>query len=146
MPRSLRSRWRAAAVVGTLVVAFATALVIPIPSLPDVGRAGVRTEIRERLPGWTIRRLEPSWEGAYTVVTSCAGRQVGFQLIPGHGLPADDAWLHPTNDYARERLSSVSDHRRYLLWRGDPADPEALSCREELAQRADAPIRDRRFD
>lgn len=132
--------------IATLLAAFATALIIPIPSIPDVGRAAMHIEVSERLPGWTIQRLDPSWEGAYTVVTSCAGKQVGFQLVPGHGLPAQDAWLHPSNEYARERLSSVSDHRRYLLWRGDPADPEALSCQEELARTGDLPVPERSLD
>lgn len=146
MPRNFAFRWRAPAVIATLLAAFATALIIPIPSIPDVGRAAMQTEVSERLPGWTIQRLDPSWEGAYTVVTSCAGKQVGFQLVPGHGLPAQDAWLHPSNEYARERLSSVSDHRRYLLWRGDPADPEALSCQEELARTGDLPLPERSLD
>jgi hypothetical protein len=143
MPRIFRSRWQAPAVVATLLAAFAIALIIPIPSLPDVGRAAVQTEVSERLPGWTIQRLDPSWEGGYTVVTTCAGKQVGFQFVPGHGLPAEDAWLHPSNEYARERLTVVSDHWRYLLWRADPRRPDALSCQDELARTGDEPIRNR---
>lgn len=146
MPRIFRSRWQAPAVIATLLATFAVALIIPIPSLPDVGRAGVTSEVRERLPGWTIQRLDPSWEGGYTVVTSCAGKQVGFQFVPGHGLPSEDAWLHPSNGYAWERLTAVSDHWRYLLWRADPADPEALSCQEELARTGDLPVLERILD
>lgn len=146
MPRIHLGRWRTPAVVATLLAAFTTALVIPIPSLPDVGRAAVQGEVSARLPGWTIQRLDPSWEGAYTVVTSCAGKQVGFQYVPGHGLPADDAWLQPSDDYARARLRSVSDHYRYLLWRGDPADPDELSCQEELARTSDIAVHERILD
>ena len=120
MPRIFRSRWQAPAVVGTRLAACAIALNIPSPSLPAVGRAAVLTLVSERLPGWTIQRLDPSWEGGYTVVTSCAGKEVAFQFVPGHGLPAEDAWLHPSNEYARQRLTVVSDHWRYLLWRADP--------------------------
>lgn len=146
MPRFLLRRWRAPAVIAVLLGAFGTALVIPIPAVTDIGRAAVHAEVRERLPGWTIQRLDPSWEGAYTVVTSCAGKRVGFQFVPGHGLPGRDAWLHPSNGYARTLLSSVSDHRRYLLWRTDPAEPGALSCESELARSGDLSARDRILD
>ncbi len=132
--------------IATLAAAFLTALVIPIPSLPDGGRAAVKAEVRERLPGWTIQRLDPSWEGGYTVVTTCAGKEVAFQFVPGHGLPAEDAWPQPSNDYARARLRTVSDHYRYLLWRDDPADPEALSCQEELARSGELPVHERILD
>lgn len=146
MSRILRGRWRAPAVIAILLGTFSTALIMPIPTLPDVGRAAVQAEVGERLPGWTIQRLDPSWEGGYTVVTSCAGKQVGFQFVPGHGLPGRDAWLHPSNEYARDRLSSVSDHRRYLLWRADPVEPEALSCQAELARSGDPPVTERILD
>ncbi len=146
MPRVARTRWRAGAILATLVGVFLTALVIPIPSLPDVGRAAVHAEVKQRLPGWTIQRLDPSWEGAYTVVTSCAGKHVGFQFVPGHGLPAEDAWLRPSNEYARDRLESVSDHRRYLLWRAEPRFPDRLSCQEELARTGERPVPERIFD
>ena len=146
MSRLTPSRWRAGAVAAALTAAFLTALLIPIPLLPDVGRAAVEDEVSQRLPGWTIARVDPSWEGAYTVVTACAGKQIGFQLVPGHGLPGRDAWLLPSNGYARERLSAVSDHHRYLLWRADPDDPERLSCHEELARTGDNPVPERKFD
>jgi hypothetical protein len=134
MTRIPRRHRRSTIAALALIGSFAIALVIPIPSLPDVGRAGVRAEVRERMPGWTIHRLAPSWEGGYTVVTSCAGRQVAFQFVPGHGLPADDAWLQPSNGYARERLAHLSDHWRYLVWRANPVKPEALSCNDEVAR------------
>ncbi len=128
---------RSGIVMAALVAAFAIALLIPIPSTPDVGRAAVRAEVRARLPGWTIHRLAPSWESAYTVVTSCAGYNISFQFVPGHGLPADDAWLRPTNGFARERLSTVSDHYRNLVWRAEPAKRDSLSCWELVARAID---------
>lgn len=145
MPRLIRRR-QVPAIVGTLLAAFIIALNVPIPTVPDVGRTAVRGEVGDRLPGWTIQRVDPSWEGGYTVVTSCAGKQVAFQFVPGHGLPAEDAWLRPSNAYARDRLRTVSDHYRYLLWRAEPRDLDHLSCQEELARSADQPIRERNFD
>ena len=53
--------------------------------------------------------------------------------MPGHGLPAQDAWLQPNDDYARDRLRGVSDHWRYLVWYDDPALMNTLSCHEEIA-------------
>jgi hypothetical protein len=140
MTRILRSRWRAPAVLASLLAAFLITLVAPIPVVPDAGRATVLGEVSDRLPGWKVQRLNPSWEGAYTVVTSCAGKEVAFQFVPGHGLPSEDAWLRPSNDYARERLRTVSDHYRYLLWRADPRDLDRLSCHDELARTGGVPI------
>lgn len=134
MSRLTRRIGRAGLLFACLAGAFAIALTAPIPSLPDAGRAAVRAEIGGRLPGWTVHRVDPSWEGAYTVVTACAGREVAFQFVPGHGLPPDDAWLQPNNDYARRHLAVTSDHQRYLLWRDEPADASALSCPDEVAR------------
>jgi len=125
---------RTGIVLASLAGAFVLALTAPIPAVPDAGRANVRAEIDDRLPGWTVARVDPSWEGAYTVVTSCAGREVAFQFVPGHGLPQQDAWLQPNNDYARRRLKITSDHDRYLLWRGNPIDSSAVSCADDVAQ------------
>jgi hypothetical protein len=140
MSRILHSRWRAPAVLASLAAAFLIAYFMPIPVAPDLGRATVLGEVSDRLPGWTVQKLDHSWEGGYTVVTSCAGKQVAFQFGPGHGLPAQDAWLRPSNDYTRERLRHVSDHYRYLLWRAEPRDLDRLSCQEELARTGDVPI------
>ena len=125
-------------ILGSLLGLFLVALAVPIPTVPDAGRAAVRAEVDDRMPGWTVSRLDPSWEGAYTVVTSCAGREVSFQFVPGHGLPADDAWIQPTNRYARARLAVTSDHRQYLLWREDEIDPRPLACLQEVANSAPA--------
>src|SRR5687768_11024387 len=110
---------RGALIIASLAAAFLFVLTVPIPTLPDAGRAEVRAELADRLPGWSVQRLEPSWENAYVVVTSCAGRDLAFHFIPGHGLPRDDAWIHPYNSYARARLAATSDHARYLVWRGE---------------------------
>ncbi len=121
--------------VGFLVLTatFALSISAPIPTVPDARRAEVLAEVSARLPGWRISQLRGSWENAYSVVTSCSGRQIGFQFVPGHGLPADDAWLQPTDDYSRDRLRALSDHWRALVWYGDPALMNTLSCSDELA-------------
>jgi hypothetical protein len=137
MSRLMRRIGRTGVLLASLAGAFTIALTAPIPSLPDAGRASVRDEIGDRLPGWTVHRIDPSWEGAYTVVTTCAGREIAFQFVPGHGLPHDDAWLMPNNDYARRHLAVTSDHHRYLLWRSESADTQALSCAEEVARGGD---------
>lgn len=137
MSRLTRPIGRTGLLLASLAATFAIALTAPIPSLPDAGRATVRAEVGDRLPGWTVNRVDPSWEGAYTVVASCAGREVAFQLVPGHGLPHDDAWLQPNNDYARRHLAVTSDHSRYLLWRDNPVDAAALSCAAEVARTGD---------
>ena len=125
---------RGATTLASLAAVFLVALTVPIPALPDAGRAGVRAEVADRLPGWSVQRIDPSWEGSYSVVTSCAGRELSFQFVPGHGLPRDDAWIQPHNSFARARLSRTSDHSRYLLWRGDRLVPPTVSCFENLAR------------
>ncbi|MGQ0609239.1 MAG: hypothetical protein ACT4OQ_12370 [Chloroflexota bacterium] len=127
------ARWHPGASFLALAGVFALSMTIPIPSLPDGDRQAVMHEVRERLPGWSVARLDPSWEGAYTVVTLCAGREMGFQYVPGHGLPARDAWLQPNDEYTRERLLGLSDHWRHLVWYEDPALFNTLSCHEEIA-------------
>jgi hypothetical protein len=130
----------------TLAGVLAGALVVPMPSLPDDNRAAVRTEVRNRLPGWRIERVDPSWEGGYTVVASCEGLEIGFQYVRGHGLPADDAWIQPNDDYSRDRLTALSDHFRHLVWYAERRRPKHLSCRDELARLGDPPAAPRNFD
>jgi hypothetical protein len=129
----LSHRWRAGASFIALGAFLALSLSMPIPSAPDDGVARVRSLVEDRLPGWTVERVARTWEGAYSVVTMCAGREVGFQYVPGHGLPADDAWLQPSDPFSRERLVTVSDHWRHLVWYDDPAIMASLSCEEEIA-------------
>ncbi len=126
-------RWRTGTSLVALAGVFALSLSVPIPSLPDTGREAVLREVNERLPGWTVERLERSWEGAYSVVTWCAGREMSFQFVPGHGLPAGYAWLQPNDTSARDRLRGVSDHWRHLVWYPHPDHVNSLSCHEEIA-------------
>jgi hypothetical protein len=132
----LRDRhWRSGAWFAVLAGVLGISLTVPLPSLPDNRRMTVMHQVHERLPGWSVERLDPSWEGAYAVVTECAGREVGFQFVPGHGLSPDDAWIQPTDPFSRERLLPLSDHWRHLVWYANPAMMNTLSCQEEIAQR-----------
>lgn len=139
-------RWHAGASFLALAGVFALSLTVPIPAIPDDDREAVMHEVEERLPGWSVERLDPSWEGAYTVVTLCAGRELGFQFVPGHGLPATDAWLQPNDEFTRERLVGLSDHWRHLVWYDDPALFNTLSCHEEIAGSKHTSMDARRFD
>jgi hypothetical protein len=128
-----RRTFRTGASVVALAGVLALSLTAPIPSFPDEREASVARVVRERLPGWTVERIDGSWEGAYAIVTTCADREMGFQYRPGHGASQNDAWLHPSDAYTRERLASISDHWRHLVWYDDPAIIDTLSCQEELA-------------
>ena len=147
MPRHRRSLGRGAIIIGSLAAAFLVALTAPIPALPDEGRAEVRDQVAGRLPGWSVHRIDPTWENAYAVVTSCAGREITFQYVPGHGLPRHDAWIQPNSSYARARLGATSDNARYLVWRGFRDDPASLSCSENEnvahGRSSDSPIKGR---
>ena len=128
-----RRTFRTGASFVALAGVLALSLTVPIPRIPDEGEATVVRVVRERLPGWTVEHIDRSWEGAFAVVTSCADREMGFQYRPAHGLAPEAAWLHPSDMYTRERLASISDHWRHLVWLGDPAIVPTLSCEEELA-------------
>jgi hypothetical protein len=131
LPRTLG---RGALAIALLAAAFLFALTVPIPAFPDAGRDQVRAEVADRLPGWSVQRIDRSWENAYAVVTSCAGRELAFQFVPGHGLPREDAWIQPHNSYARARLAATSDHGRYIVWRAQREDPASMVCSEDLAR------------
>ena len=145
--RAGRLNWRPATPIAVLMLGglFALALLAPLPTVPSAARAEVMSRVEDRLPGWSIVRTDGSWEGAWTVVAACGARQVGFQLVPGHGLPPGDAWLQPEDGYSRSRLRSVSDHGRYLIWFAGE-DARRLSCRSELARQGAGPIRAGTFD
>ena len=64
---------------------------------------------------------------------------MGFQVVPGHGLPPDDAWLQPNDWSARIWLEQVSDYPTFLIWRARPAIDRTLICDRELAQAANGP-------
>ncbi|HET9878286.1 MAG TPA: hypothetical protein VFQ81_03130 [Candidatus Limnocylindria bacterium] len=129
-----RSRRGSAIGIAALGVAFALALWAPIPTTGNAELARVRDEVTERFPGWRITRASASWENAFTVVASCAGREIGFQIVPEHGLPVGDAWVQPNDEFSRQRLAEVSDHHRYLVWFQHPLRERQLSCRAEMAR------------
>jgi hypothetical protein len=117
-----------------LPLIFAVALLAPMPFTHNTAEAEVVATVEHRLPGWSIVRTNASWEGAWSVVAWCGGQQLGFQLVPGHGLSPGDVWLHPDNEYARLRLASISDDYRFLVWFSDPVRLRSLSCSQELAR------------
>lgn len=117
-----------------LAAVFGLALWAPIPTGPNTAQADVVAQVVQRFPGWRIARTNSSWEGAWTVVVSCGNRQVGFQLVPGHGLPVGDAWLHPEDRYSHARLSAISDDRTYLVWYRDAKHARSVTCREQVAR------------
>lgn len=120
--------------VVALAAAFWLALVAPIPTTGNAELERVTTEVQSRFPGWSITRASASWENAYTVVASCAGREIGFQVVPEHGLPVGDAWVQPNDEFSRSRLAEVSDHRKYLVWFAQPIRERQLSCHAEMAR------------
>jgi hypothetical protein len=117
-----------------LAAIFGAALLAPMPATHNVARAEVVATVGQRLPGWSIVRTRSSWEGAWSVVAACGRQQLGFQLVPGHGLAPGDAWLHPEDEYARNRLATISDDYRSLVWLRDPVRVRSLSCSQELAR------------
>ncbi|HEX3220803.1 MAG TPA: hypothetical protein VHU77_12480 [Candidatus Limnocylindria bacterium] len=133
-PRRDRRR-RISAPLAMLLLAgvFSISLLAPMPSSHNDARAAVVAAVGQRLPGWNIR-TRSSWEGGWSVVAACGPQQLGFQLVPGHGLAPGDAWLHPEDEYARVRLTTISDDYRALVWFRDPVRVRSLSCRQELAR------------
>jgi hypothetical protein len=134
--QSMRSRPRLRALAGIPVLGavLAVALWLPLPTTGDGQQETVVDEVQERLPGWHVVRANPAWEGAYSVVAMCGGHELGFQLVPGHGLPVGDLWIQPDDNYAQNRLQQVSDHDVYLVWYEHPVGDRALSCGAELAR------------
>jgi hypothetical protein len=132
-PRRLRGLPAAAALLGAAMATFLGALTVPIPAVPDATADQMIDTIEQRLPGWDVERIGPSWEGAYTVVTACADETVSFQLIPGHGLPEAVAWVRPGDERSHRRLVRVSDHDRYLVWFEEHPAPPQLACIDDVA-------------
>ena len=145
--RAARPWWRPATPVALLLLGglFVTALLAPIPAGPNAARAEVVAQIESRLPGWDIVRTDSSWEGAWSVVAACGADQLGFQLVPGHGLAPGDAWIQPEDAYSRMRLRSSSDHSSYMVWL-DEHRARALPCRTELARPRPNPPQGSTFD
>jgi hypothetical protein len=124
----------------SLPLLLAVAFWAPIPRVGDPGIDRVLAEVHERLPGWDVQHATDTWEGGYAVVASCGAREIGFQVVPGHGLPPDDFWLQPNDWYARTRLEEVSDYPTFLIWRAQPIINRTLSCQRQLAQAAVQPV------
>ena len=93
MSPTLRTLGRRVVVTLALAGVALLALLAPIPTSGNAGRAVLMSQLEQRLPGWHLVRASESWESAFTVVAECGGRLVGFQYVPEHGLPAGDAWL-----------------------------------------------------
>jgi hypothetical protein len=120
---------------------FVMALNAPIPATGNEPMQRVLAEVSERLPGWEIVHATEAWEGGYTIVTRCAGRELAFQLFPG-GLPVGDHLVQVHDDFARSRLVGLSDNvafsdRAYIIWRAHPIRDRSFSCGRQLAD--DAP-------
>jgi tRNA(Arg) A34 adenosine deaminase TadA len=123
----LHQRLRPLVAILLLVGVVTAALWMPIPTTGNAQLDQVVGEVRQRLPGWRIVQADASWEGAYTVVASCGSRELGFQLVPEHGLPVGDSWVQPNDLYARTRLEHVSDHDRMQLQRDPTAHAVLLT-------------------
>jgi hypothetical protein len=137
--RSCRHRLRVAAALAALPALFAVALWMPIPGVGNAGLEQVIATVQTRLPGWSVVQATDTWEGDYAVVASCGGQEIGFQYVPGHGLPPNFAWLQPNNEFSRTRLIEISDYAGVLVWRPQPLANRTLSCQEELAQTSQGP-------
>lgn len=147
LTRAARLKRRLATPAALLMLGgvFAVSLLVPIPAAPNTARAEVVERVEAKLPGWEIIRTDSSWEGAWTVVAACGPNRLGFQVVPGHGLPPGDAWIKPEDSYTRTRIPVISDSTSYLVWfeghRG-----RSLPCRSELARPRDATPRGGIFD
>jgi hypothetical protein len=127
-------RLRRVAALLALGPVLAVALWAPVPHFGNQGTARIVAAVQERLPGWSVLHAVDTWEGGYAVVASCGSSQLGFQVIPGHGLPLDDAWLQPNDTFTRMHLEELSDYPVYLIWRSTPMTGRTLTCRQELAR------------
>ena len=122
--------------LGTFYLLLGAALWAPIPKVGNPGIDRVVAQVHARLPGWDVVGATDTWEGGFAVVASCGRQEMGFQVVPGHGLPPDDAWLQPNDWSARIWLEQVSDYPTFLIWRARPAIDRTLICDRELAQAA----------
>jgi hypothetical protein len=127
-------RLRRVAALLALPLLFVLAVWAPIPKVGDPGIDRVVAQVHTRMPGWDVVRTTETWEGGYAVVASCGTEEMGFQLVPGHGLPSNDSWLQPNDEYTRDSLEQVSDYPTFLIWRAAPQTDRTLSCDRQLAQ------------
>jgi hypothetical protein len=128
------TRLRRFAALAALPLLFVVALYAPIPKVGDPGIDHLVAQVHARMPGWEVVRATDTWEGGYAVVASCGLKQMGFQVVPGHGLPPNDSWLQPNDENTRIWLEQVSDYPTFLIWRATPQTDRTLSCDSQLAQ------------
>jgi hypothetical protein len=128
------TRLRRLAALFALPLLFVVALWAPIPKVGDPGIEHVVAQVHARMPGWDVVGATDTWEGGYAVAASCGTEEMGFQVVPGHGLPPNDAWLQPNDDATRIWLEQISDYPTFLIWRAHPQTDRTLSCDRELAQ------------
>jgi hypothetical protein len=128
------TRLRRGAALLALPLLFVVALWAPIPKVGDPGIDRVVAQVHARMPGWAVVGATDTWEGGYAVAASCGAQEMGFQVVPGHGLPPNDAWLQPNDEYTRISLEQVSDYPTFLIWRAHPQTDRTLNCDRQLAQ------------
>jgi hypothetical protein len=128
------TRMRRLAAPLALPLLFVVALGAPIPKVGDPGIDRVVAQVHARMPGWAVVGATDTWEGGYAVAASCGTQEMGFQMVPGHGLPPNDSWLQPNDDYTRISLEQVSDYPTFLIWRAHPQTDRTLSCDRQLAR------------
>ena len=128
------TRLRRFAALLALPLLFAVAVWAPIPKVGDPGIDRVVAQVHARMPGWAVVGATDTWEGGYAVAASCGAQEMGFQVVPGHGLPPNDSWLQPNDEYTRIWLKQVSDYPTFLIWRAQPQTDRTLSCDRQLAQ------------
>jgi len=134
-------RLRRVAALLALPLLFVVAVWAPIPRVGDPGIDRVVAQVHARMPGWDVLGATDTWEGGYAVVASCGAREVGFQVVPGHGLPPNDAWLQPNDWTTRISLEQISDYPTFLIWRAQPQTDRTLGCDQQLTQAATVPAR-----
>jgi hypothetical protein len=135
------TRLRRVAALLALPLLFVVAVWAPIPRVGDPGIDRVVAQVHARMPGWDVLRTTDTWEGGYAVVASCGAREVGFQVVPGHGLPPNDVWLQPNDWTTRISLEQISDYPTFLIWRAQPQTDRTLGCDQQLTQAATVPTR-----
>lgn len=131
-PKLVTRRARGLLAVVALMAVFLVAWAAPIPALGDAPHAAVTALVQEHLPGWQIESIAGSWEGGTTIALRCGDHRIGVQLVPGHGLPAGDLWLQPSDDLSASLLARVSDYDGYLIWLSQPFVPKTLACNAVL--------------
>ena len=133
MVRSRARLWALAICILVAIVAFLIGLVVPVPSERDEAREEIERQVRERLPSWEIANLSEGYEGSWVVAVRCGEQRVDFRLMrdarPSGGLGWGDYWIVAGDTASYERLQTIAEEiSGWLIWRGDPRQPERLPC------------------